>query len=149
MMVGLPASGKSTLSEKYSKELNYYWLSSDKIRSELRDTFNNKELNYRTFKKMNELTLIYLKSGNSVIYDATNLNHKDRRNILKAIIPIKDEYNIYLKAIFLDTPYEECVRRNNSREARVPNKFMEMYKNKLQVPDLSEGFDSIEIIKED
>lgn len=150
MMVGLPASGKSTLADRYSRELGYTWLSSDKIRARISDNFNDRgSLNYHTFKSMNGLTIGLLSRGLSVIYDATNLNRKDRKKILKEIAKINEDHNIYVKAIYLNTPYNECVRRNNERDIKVPDEYMEMYRDKLQAPNLSEGFDAIEVLEGD
>lgn len=150
MMIGLPASGKSTLARRYSDEFDYLWLSSDIIREEISEMFDDRgSLNYHTFKIMNNLAIKLLLSGHDVVYDATNLNRKDRKKILKEVAKINKDHDIFVKAIFLDTSYNECIRRNNEREVKVPYEYMEMYRDKLQIPTLLEGFDSIEILKGD
>ena len=88
MLVGIPACGKSTLSLEYESK-GYKILSSDKIRIEMagtEDIFNKEqsfinELNGKVFEYIKSQAYEYLKSGISVVLDATNLGRKKRKTI--------------------------------------------------------------------
>ena len=98
MMVGIAGSGKSTVALKIKEQLlnkkelqgkQIEIISSDNLREELLGDINNQEHNGEIFSEMQKRTLNALKQGKSVIYDATNLNVKDRRGIINAIIEQK------------------------------------------------------------
>ena len=79
-----------------------------------------------------------LKSGKSVIYDATNISRKKRRGLLQQLPKDVDKI-----AIYVATPYEEIILRNENRERKVPVGAIDrMYKG-LQIPIESEGWDKI------
>lgn len=52
MLVGLPASGKSTYAKKLSKKENAIILSSDELRKELFGNINNQNHNAEVFKEL-------------------------------------------------------------------------------------------------
>lgn len=86
MYIGLSGSGKSTLAENQliykTTELNrkVAYLSSDEIRKELFGDENDQSHNVKVFEEMFKRTRRALIEGEDVIYDATNLSSKRRRN---------------------------------------------------------------------
>ena len=139
MMSGLPGSGKSTYAENLSKENNAIICSSDKIREELCGDENAQTNNEDVFKLLHRRIKKYLKAGENVIYDATNINSKRRRAFLSELrnIPCKKI------CVIMATPFDKCCKWNNERNRVVPKEVIErMYKN-WNTPYWLEGWDEI------
>lgn len=141
MMVGLVASGKSTIAKELSIKHNAIIHSSDVIRKELfgsEDIQDGNELVFQTLHKRIKQDLI---KGKNVIYDATNINYKKRKAFLSKLRKINCLKECYLIA----TPYEKCLEQNNQRERKVPEYVIKrMYKN-IFIPQYYEGWDAIKI----
>lgn len=149
MLVGLPASGKSTLAETLSTYLNdVIILSSDKARVMLYNDINDQTHNQEVFDFLHKCTFDNLSSGKSVIFDATNISYKKRTLLLNEINNvhhIKCNKVCYLIA----TPYENCLINNKNRDSIVPDDVIKkMYLN-FDVPYYYEGWDDIRIIRPD
>lgn len=148
MTVGLPGSGKTTYCKNYIKSfapiLSYVHLSSDAIRKELYGDESIQEGNDRVFNVLNSRTIDNLKNDKNVIYDATNLTIKARREILNQI---KNLDNVIIKKCWLfATPIETCLERNSKRERKVPEHVILDMVKRFQCPLEREGFSRIEII---
>lgn len=144
MMVGLPGSGKSTYAQYLARSFNTKIISSDAIRQEC---FGNEEFqgeNKAVFEILHARVTGALSHGENVIYDATNINYKKRMAFLQQIKSI-DCFKI---CYFMATPYETCLKQNKLRERVVPEEAIErMYKN-IYIPQMYEGWDEIQIIRE-
>ena len=151
IMVGIPGSGKTTFAKALADEEGYAYLSSDEIRKDIINANSKAELvkpesiNYHTFKIMNSTAVKLLRCDLDVIYDATNLNRKDRKSIIKEVNKLREEgYEITITAFVLNTPSDVCIERNNAREEnKVPDDVMMRYIEKFTRPILDEGFDMI------
>ena len=87
MLVGLPGSGKSTI----SNELNGEVFSSDALRKELWGDENTQGDNTLLFNELHKRIEKGLKEGKNCIYDATNINAKKRIQFLQVMISfVKD-----------------------------------------------------------
>ena len=164
MLMGIPASGKTT----WSKYLNGTIVNSDVLRKEIfgeyglmyteefiedemknKDTSNlsDKELDLlkkkvaskKIFSLVDQKTIELLEKGISVIYDATNLQRKNRINILSKV----RELNIHTVGIFMDTPIDVCIVRNSKREYPVPDEVIYSMYNHMNRPYTGEGFDEL------
>ena len=109
MMVGLPASGKSTIAYNLAMENNYIVFSSDALREELYLDINDQTHNHELFVELHKRIKTALKEGNNVIYDACNLSSKRRVAFLQELkrIPCRKE------CIIAATPYEQCLRKSD------------------------------------
>lgn len=141
MLVGLPASGKSTLANKLSNDYNTTVLSSDQLRIQLYNNINDQEHNEEVFKELHKQLISNLKDNHSVIYDATNISYKRRKALLEEINKFGCKKICYLLA----TPYDDCLVRNDKRERKVPKYAIKrMYMN-FYIPEYYEGWDEIHI----
>ena len=147
-MVGLPGSGKSTIAKSMTEiKDDCVVLSSDELRKTFKDKCEPKSLNYHTFRHMNKTTVELLKQGTSVIYDATNLTRRDRKQLLKELKKNKVE-DIIVTALVIETPTDICAKRNREREVdRVPDDVMTRYIEKYTPPILDEDFTYIVYMK--
>ena len=144
VMCGIPASGKSTLAKemKDSSPKTIKWVSRDDIRFSLMksgdDYFKNETQVFKTF--CDNINL-FLSQGYSVIADATHVNKKSRRKLLKNIHVPCDE----IIAVYVDYPINECMYRNSKRSGkyRVPEHAMRRMIDSFEIPDESEGFTHI------
>lgn len=139
MLIGLPASGKSTLANQY-KVLNYNIYSSDAIREELGGSETNQNINQLVFTTLHKRIKADLAAGISCVYDATNISYKRRMAFLRDLNVI-----CFKKAIVVATPYEVCLLQNQKRERKVPEFVIErMYRN-FDMPYYYEGWHEIAI----
>lgn len=148
MLVGLPASGKSTLTPLL-RERGYEVLSSDALRLSLLgsarsfpcDKAEATALNRQVFSEIRHKAAELLRKGQSVAIDATNLYAKHRSFLLHYIkeIPCRKI------CVIVITPVEICLQRNTAREgiARVPDEQMDRMLRSFECPYYHEGWDLI------
>ena len=139
MMVGLPASGKST----YAHNMNVPVVSSDEIRKAY--GYSQKEKD-KTFERVRLEIHLLAQSGKSFVYDATNLHRKYRMQMLDIVSAYDPGYTC--ECIVMATPFLECKNRNAERtNDRVPDEVLEKMLRYFQVPSCYEGFDKIEVVR--
>lgn len=141
MMVGLPASGKSTYAQEIAKKSNAIVLSSDAIRWELFGDETDQDHNQKVFQELHKRTKEWLCAGRDVIYDATNISSKRRRAFLNELKKIDCVKN----CVIIATPYEQCLENNRSRARQVPEWAIERMYRKWQTPHWFEGWDNVTI----
>lgn len=143
MLIGLPGSGKSFYGQKREKP-DTVIISSDAIRQELFGNASSQEDNNRVFKEMLSRTLENLDKGVNVIYDATNVVRKKRKELLTKLPPYVVKY-----AVVVWVPITVCIDRDIHRERHVGkdviNKFVKIY----QPPFFDEGWDHINYLMND
>jgi predicted kinase len=139
MLVGLPASGKSTfVIELMDGRDDIVYVSSDELREKMLGDVNNQDKNGDVFENMLELTKHYLSQGIHVIYDATNISRKRRKHLLTQL-----PKGVHKTAVYMATPYKVVVEQNNSRERVVPQDVIDRMYKTLQIPIYTEGWDNI------
>lgn len=132
-MCGLPASGKSTMAESIE---NAEVFSSDAIRKELFGDESIQGDNKMIFQILHNRIKKALAEGKNAVYDATNISVKLRKNIT-------DSFDAEHICIYVDTPKEECIRRNANRERKVPIKVIERMARNFEPPTKEENFSEI------
>lgn len=152
ILVGLPASGKSTIAEKMLNEnsdLFYYSTDAEIQRLSELNGFSYDQ-GFETFfstalRTMNENLNNAIQAKQSVLWDQTNLNPKKRRDILNRFKP-----NGYLVECLCFLPPEEVDdiaewnHRLNSRPGKtIPDYIMKNMIESYTVPSTDEGFDLI------
>lgn len=144
VLVGLPASGKSTLAEELSVKYNATILSSDAIREEILGDVNNQSENTNVFEVMNNRAKVLLSKGGNVIYDATNINRKRRVHLIKQELKA-DEYICY----YLGSSIGYSVFRDGEREREVGYEVIDKMYKTMQIPVKSEGWSDIHYLFSD
>lgn len=140
VLVGLPASGKSTIAEKYAKG-GYSVFGYEKVRKELSENFGVQSDDDSVFKVLQSRIRAALLDGKNVVYDAANINAKRRESFLSEV----DRLGCHKHCIFMAVPYSVCVIRNQKRENRVPFQTMERMRKAFDIPYYFEGWDEITI----
>ena len=143
MLVGIPASGKTTIAKEYEKN-GYVWHSSDEIRLEFLLP-QTKEGNIETFNILHKRVHEDLKNGKNVIYDATNMSRKRRIGFLRSLNKIE----CFKKCIFTLASIETCKERNLKRENPVPDDVYDKMVSIFSAPFVIEGWDEIQVIVTD
>jgi len=155
MLIGLPGSGKSTVAVELDADVI---LSSDEIRAELfgdaASHFDEKILrkargnedaarrlgNQKVFQTLYSRMHDHLQWDRNVVFDATNLTKKDRQ---KALDLAEYNYNRDVVAVVVNTPLDECIRRNALRDRRVPEEVIRSMSERFEEPTIEEGFAEI------
>ena len=141
MLIGLPATGKSTWSKKYIEcNPGTILVSSDAIREEVFGDINDQSHNGEVFNIVHQRIVAAIKDNKEVILDSTSLSRKRRIGFLKSIPECQR------MAVVFAIPFEVCCERNKSRERIVPQSAMERMYRSFQPPHYAEGFDEINII---
>lgn len=137
MMIGIAGSGKSTI----ANQVGFDVVSTDSIRKELFGSENDQQNPSKVFEIALNRVRNFIKNGKSVVFDATNLSSKRRKNFLKCLPECKKV------AYLVATDYDVIIKQNESRERVVPRDVIDrMYVN-LNMPSKLEGFDDIIIFK--
>ena len=150
MLVGLPGSGKSTVAYQFlsTRQNEYVWLSSDKLREELWGDEEDQSNPGAVFNAMNNRAVAALNEGYSVIQDATNLNSKKRKatlaEITRRVNPAKSDF--ITTCYVVTCSITECKQRQNLRSRKVPDEVIDRMARQFQTPNYGEGWDKIFII---
>ena len=110
IMVGLPASGKTTLAEEYAEEFDCELIEYDKV--------------IAPNKKETILSMIdgFLKDGKDVILDGLYVAKKRRTEPIE----VGRSYDAEICLYMVDTPYEECIENNKKREHPIDEVFIRL-----------------------
>lgn len=144
IMVGLSASGKSTISKEIARENDCVIISSDDIRGEICDGgVIDQSKNDEVFKIFHQRIIDNLITGKNVIADATNINMKARRSLLENVRKIQ----CYKIAYIIPKSVEQCIEDNIYKEYPVPHHVIQKQMMNFQIPFIEEGFNEIIIHK--
>lgn len=139
MMIGIPASGKSTQAMNIANEYNCIIHSSDNLRIEMFGSDEIQSNNDVLFNELHNRIINDLKNGKNVVYDACNISNKRRKSFLLSLNKIK----CHKIAVLICTPFSECLKRNEFRPRQVPVEVINrMYLN-IKIPSKFEGFDEL------
>jgi predicted kinase len=131
MMAGLPGTGKDTHIEKRYPDLPV--VSLDALRKAM--GISPKEPQGRIVHAAQEQAKCYLRQKQPFVWNATSLIPSLRAKQLRLFM----DYKAMVKIVFLETGWDEMLRRNRNREAFVPEAAIESMLSKLVPPDLSEA----------
>lgn len=123
---GIPASGKTTLSKQVAEEYKANRYSFD-------------EMHCLQHKELIPYIKQFLKNGNNVVVDSTYTLKRARTDLLEAVKDIECRKTL----IFMNTPLDECIRRNKQRKHPVSQHLVEAISSSMQPPSIDEGWDEI------
>ena len=148
VMCGLQCSGKSTKVKELKEMFDIYSepdyktviLSSDEIRKDHPEIAND---NNKVFSKLYADMNYFLRFGDNVIIDATNITNKARRQIFNNL-----HENCCKCCYIMNTDYNTCLERLRERNKqedshKVPEEVLERYYKSFEVPFYEEGWDVI------
>lgn len=143
MLVGLPASGKSTITKNFDD--SFVIFSTDEYRKQkYGDASIQEPARGPFFQEFHNLLFAEWRKGSNIIYDATNLSFKRRRAFLRELARMTPSTVDYTtKCYLIICPYDECLKRNSERARNVPESVMEKMFKTFQTPSFTEGWDEI------
>ena len=146
-LCGIQGSGKTTYAKNHSDILNAEIVSTDTIRInyspiEEKDVFPTA---YRLITK-------HILEGKNVIFDATNINRKVRKENIDNILSVLDQSQIELICICFKIDKEICKKRVEKRntlkgEIFLPLEVIDNFVERFEEPTLDEGFNEIVFVK--
>lgn len=142
MGIGVPGSGKTTVLKEFANKYNYSYICPDDIRFEMTgnsaDQSKNREVWDEAYNRLKQ----ELQIGNTVVFDATFANQKQRRDFINFS---KENGAEKVQGIFLDIPLELAKERNLNRERVVPEYALDRMHKSIQKfpPELEDGLDGI------
>lgn len=148
VLVGLPASGKSTMAQHMVGTERVSYVSRDHVRS-MYVAVNGKRDERAIKKKYMDMIETTLELGISCIADATNLSKNKRESYFQLARKLRTKgIQVEVHAIYMEADLETCIYRNSLREqgSRVPDyRIIEMSKS-VDIPSNEEGYTNIHYI---
>lgn len=124
---GLPGSGKTTFAKSIP---GHKRVNKDDLRAMLDNSVFNKENESIVHQIQTDLILRFLRRGQSVIVDNTNLKDSGVRDLHRLAESVGD---VFVNELWFDAPFGECMVRNAARVgvARVPDEAMKRMRQQL------------------
>lgn len=141
MMIGIPGSGKTTLSKIIEEKTSAVIISTDKVR-QLNPGIPEADI----WPKVYALCASFLAKGCDIIYDATNITKKVRSRFDMELAKYDVKYEKV--AIYVTTSVDCCIKRVAIRntlpnELFLPLEVISSYGEKIVPPSIDEGFKKI------
>jgi protein phosphatase len=134
ILVGPPASGKSTWGKKFAQENNIERVSTDEIRGQIGSGEADQSVSAAAFGIARRKVADALRNEKSVIIDATSVNKKSRKDWIK----IGRDFDAYIVAIAFEVPTDELYRRDAQRDRHVGPEIIDRFVAKYERPTTQE-----------
>ena len=131
LMSGLPGVGKDTWLRKHLGALPM--ISLDEIRKELKVAPHQNQGKVIQLARLRAREL--LRRQSPFVWNATNILRMRRYELVNMV----GAYGGRVRIIYLDAPCEEVIRRNRLRQESVPEKVINDFMYRMEVPDLTEA----------
>lgn len=129
MLVGMPASGKSTYAKQVVAKAPNDWVrvNNDDLRAMMNGSVWSADYEKMVTDARNYLIRDALKRGKNVIIDNLNLNRRHFDDVCKIAKSVNADIQVYEKAFYIE--FDEAVARNAARTgaARVPDDVMKKW----------------------
>lgn len=131
LLSGLPGTGKDTFIKNNYPSVPVITLDQIRIEKGLSPVGNQSEVVSIAKERARE----HLRRKQSFIWNATSINEQLR----SALISLFESYGARVKIVFLETEYQEQLRRNSSRKSEVPTQAIEKMLSRLEIPEANEA----------
>ncbi|HYO37485.1 MAG TPA: ATP-binding protein [Geodermatophilus sp.] len=133
VMVGLQGSGKSTYVREHLAGTHTVVSKDHWPRARRREA------------RQQRVVTAALAAGHSVVVDNTSPSPGDRA----PSVAVARAAGVPVRAVWLDTPLEVCLGRNDAREARARVPLVGVYATRARLvpPDTAEGFDRVDVVR--
>ena len=142
VFIGVSGSGKSTFAAEYKRKYpNTAVVSSDQIRKEMWGDESCQKRQDLVWNRVYEDLYAAIENPevDDVILDATNLERDNRKELISYL----HDHKALVKAVVFETPKDECIARDESRQRKDGKEVIEKQLKKYQQVSTSEGFDGI------
>lgn len=131
LLSGLPAAGKDHWIREHAP--GQPLVSLDQFRESLGIDPGGKQ--GRVIEAAREQARVLLREGRPFVWNATNTTRSTRQRVIRLLA----NYHAHIHIVYLEAPWREILRRNQTRAASVPEKVMQKLLRNLEVPDASEA----------
>lgn len=131
LMSGLPGTGKDTWIRENLPDIPMVSLDALRIKLGISPTDNQGIVIAAAREEARE----YLRKKQPFVWNATNITDQMR----SAQISLFEDYGASVRTVFLETEWNEQLRRNGERKARVPEKAIERMLSKTTLPERFES----------
>lgn len=137
MLIGASGCGKSTIAQELAKD-GAVVMSSDDMRKEMWGDAADQQSPGLVFDELNKRTIAALKSGQDVVYDATNLNAKRRGSFLRHLNRNVDDLELECHLVVAEP--QCCLDNQFTRKRQVPEYAVRRQLTCFQMPTMAEGW---------
>jgi predicted kinase len=155
VMVGIPASGKSTVVEQMKKKfdnmdgVDYVLICPDDIRAEMGDEYNPEAEGKVWAIAKGRLKGAVDLGIDHVVFDATMVKRRDRKMFFKEHLT-ESGNDIKVVAWVVNVPYETSLIQNKKRQSEggrfVPEDVIKRMSTDFTMPTTDEGFDKVNVL---
>ena len=130
ILVGPPASGKSTWGKKFALDNGVVYVSTDEIRKEIGAGEGDQTVSAAAFGIARGRVSSALAAGKSAMIDATSVSRKARRDWIN----LGRGHSAFIVAVAFEVPRDELLRRDAQRERHVGPEVIDRFLHKNQQP---------------
>lgn len=127
VLIGIPAAGKTTIARELFS--SHECVSLDRLPN-------------RTRNAEDKLLIELCSTGRDIIVDGANIDKLKRMRYLR----FAKEYGYDAVALMVDSSLDAALARNEQRDRKVPEGAIKSYCEKLEYPDVEEGFSQVFIM---
>lgn len=131
LMSGLPGAGKDSWVRENVSDLAV--ISLDELRKAMK--ISPEDDQGAVVNRGKEIAREYMRAGKSFVWNATNIS----RQLRSGLINLFSDYKGKVRIVYLEVPWEELLRRNDFRTAKLPEKVIQKLYDRLDVPDITEA----------
>ncbi len=135
ILSGIARNGKDFYIKKNHPSMAF--VSLDDMRRKAKSSYGDTKGNGRIIQAAKELKKQYLPNRVSFIWNATNITVQMREQLIDLFEP----YKLYVKVVYIETPYQKLLAQNRHRQERIPQHAVKKMIDKLEVPKLWEAME--------